>query len=211
MTDRSGTALGDPPTDMTGFPRWRLRKTQCMWRAHTVGRSPWWFSSDDRGRFNLAPPHGACYLATDVVTALRERFGPELVTMRMVSAAATAETVVSQLFPPKQRQLADATHPDATQFGVTRELFTVVGDRYQLTRRWATALHANGARGIRYQSRFTSTANANAFALFDDAGLHDWPADSNPLPGAEACAQAGLAVLAPPTRRQVRIVDTPQI
>jgi hypothetical protein len=45
--------------------------------------------------------------------------------------------------------------------------------------------------------------------LFDAAGLHDWPADLDPISGTEACAEAGLVVLALPTRRQLRIVDPP--
>ena len=209
MTDRTTIALGEPPLELTGFPRWRLRKTTRLWRAHTVGRSPWWFGSDDTGRFNLARPSGTCYLATDIVTALRERFGPELVAQGLISAAAAGETVVSQLTVPKERHLADTTHVDAAGFGVTRELFTIAGGRYELTRRWAAALHGAGGAGIRYQSRFTSTARANALALFDAAGQHDWPSDPYGLAGTEACAQAGLTVLAPPTRRQLRIIDPP--
>lgn len=209
MTDRSAIALGDPPTQLADFPRWRLRKRQTMWRAHTAARSPWWFGSDNTGRFNLSTPHGTCYLATDITTALRERFGPALVAQGLISATAAAETLVSHLNPPKERQLADTTHAQAVRFGLTRELFTIAADGYELTRRWAAALHAAGAAGIRYQSRFTSTARANAFALFDTAGQHDWLNDPAPIPGTQACAAADLTVLALPTRRQVRIIRPP--
>jgi RES domain len=209
LTDRRRLALGDPPTDLAGFPRWRLRKQQRMFRAHTLGLSPWWFASGDAGRFNLPKPHGTCYLAIDVATALRERCGPELVELGLVSADFAARTMVSRLSVPRERQLADACHQSAAHFGVTRELFTIAVPSYTLTRKWAAAFHATGAGGIRYKSRFTTTARANAVALFDAAGERDWPPDPAPLPGTTACTQAGLTVAARPTRRQLRIIEPP--
>ena len=209
LRDRHRVALGDPPDDLTGFPRWRLRKQQRMFRAHTLGLSPWWFASDDTGRFNLAEPNGTCYLATDITTAIRERCGPELVQLGLVSADFAERTVVSRLTVPRERQLADACHESAVDFGVIRELFTVAGPGYALTRKWAAALHSTSVGGIRYQSRFTTAARPNAFALFNSAGEHNWAADPAPCSGTQACAQAGTTVAARPTRRQLRIVGPP--
>ena len=93
MSDsRQRPALGAPPAELSRFPRARLTSDTVLYRAHTRGRSPWWFSSDLSGRFDLLAPHGTCYLATDVETALRERFGHELVELGVVSFEAAART-----------------------------------------------------------------------------------------------------------------------
>lgn len=178
-----------------------------MRRAHRTGRSPWYFSSDDYGRFNLPAPAGTCYLAADMHTALRERFGHDLVEHGLISWEFATETVVSTLSVPRQRQLADLCADDAVKFGVTREIFTLASDSYAKTRQWARSLHNNGSRGIRYQSRFTTGAQPNAYALFDVEGERDWPTDSNPLPGPAACAEVGITVQRRPTRRQLRIIE----
>ena len=79
--------------------------------------------------------------------------------------------------------------PGGCGLRVTREMFTAAGRATRSPRRWAAALHAAGAAGIRYQSRFTTTARANAFGLFDVAGSNDWPAHLDPISGTEACAE----------------------
>ncbi|WP_141564522.1 hypothetical protein [Mycolicibacterium palauense] len=65
-------------------------------------------------------------------------------------------------------------------------------------------------RGLRYQTRFTTGPRPNAVALFDQAGVHDWPLDQQPTPGVAACRQAGLNAAQNPTRRYVTIVDPPR-
>ena len=205
---RQRPALGPPPADLNGFPRSRLNTDAPLYRAHARGRSPWWFSSDLSGRFDLMPPHGSCYLATDVETALRERFGHELVELGVVTFEAAARTEVSTLRTPAPRWLANTCARAAATFGMTREIATT--PNYALTQAWAAALFATGRHtGVRYQTRFTTSPSANAAALFDTAGQQDWPTDPRPLGGVRACHQAGITAARRPARRQVRIVAVP--
>jgi len=212
---RRGVALADPPDDLSSFPDFQLRKGRKLFRAHRAGCGPWWFASDDQGRFNVAPPFGTCYLATDQETALRERLGRDMVKLNVVSAGWAAETAVSRLTVQAGGKLADTCHEDAVRYGATREIATHTGRKYAKTRGWAEAFHRWRFRGVRYESRFTTVAMPNAIALFDDAGdaglatAKNWPADPDPVSGEDACRQAGLTVYSPPTSRQVRIRSTP--
>lgn len=209
MSDsRQRTALPLPPADLTRFPRSRLLPGAPLYRAHTVGTSPWWFSADLSGRFDLLQPDGTCYLATDVATALRERFGHELVRQGTITFQAASRTQVSTLQVPAARWLANTCSPAAANFGLTRKIATCPS--HQLPQAWAAALFEGGRHaGIRYQTRFAAGAVPNAAALFDAAGEHDWATDPRPVQGVQACAAAGLAVAHRPTRRQVRIVQPP--
>lgn len=202
---RQERALSNPPADLTGFPKWRLRPNFALRRAHRAGFSPWWFSSDLSGRFDLVSPSGTCYLATDTKTALREKFGHELVEQGTVSFNSAAQTEVSALTVPTGRWIADCCHDDAARFGLTRELGTCAV--YELPQDWAMALHRGGHPGLRYQTRFTTGPRPNAVALFDDAGLHDWPLDPAPVSGVQACADAGIEVAGLPTLAQLRVID----
>lgn len=207
-TSRQRLALGSPPADLAGFPRTGLRPDTDLQRAHTVGNHPWWFSSDPSGRFDLIRPNGTCYLATDVSTALRERFGHDLVQQGVVTFQAAARTCVSTLRVPVRRWLANTCSPAAATFGMTREIATCPS--YELPQAWAAAFFRGGRHaGIRYRTRFSTGTAANAVALFDAAGHHDWPVDPNPVAGVPACAQGGITVAHRPTRRQVRVVTPP--
>lgn len=205
---RQQLALGNPPPQLAGFPRWRLRPHHQLTRAHRAGNSPWWFSSDLSGRFDLVDPHGTCYLGTDTATALRERFGHELVNQGTIPFTTAAQTEVSALQVPASRLLADSCHANAAQFGLTRELGTCPD--YDRPQSWAAAFHQDGHRGVRYQTRFTTGPKPNAVALFDDAGLQDWPVDPKPISGVDACTEVGIEVADLPTRTQLRIIDPPK-
>ncbi|BBZ09331.1 hypothetical protein MDOR_35000 [Mycolicibacterium doricum] len=205
---RQKPAIGMPPPDLSGFPKWRLRPSFIFTRAHGAGKSPWWFSCDLSGRFDLAAPLGTCYLANDAKTALRERFGHDLVEQGVVTWKAAHNTQVSRLQVPAGRWLANSCHDDAAAYGATRELGTCAD--YDIPQSWAAALHDHRFRGLRYQTRFTTGPRPNAVALFDQAGVHDWPLDQQPTPGVAACRQAGLNVAQNPSRRHVTIVDPPR-
>jgi hypothetical protein len=197
-----------PPSDLSRFPRSRLRAEVHLFRAHTATKSPWWFSSDLSGRFDLIPPNGTCYLATDTATALRERFGHDLVRQGVVTVEAAARTQVSKVQVPAARWLANTCARNAVDFGMTREIGT--SPTYDIPQSWAAAFFATGKHaGIRYQTRFTTGSAPNAVALFDDAGQRSWSTDPHLLSGADACDRAGIEVAHPPTRRQVRIVQPP--
>lgn len=209
MSDsRQRPALGPPPSDLSRFPRSRLREDAPLYRAHTVNKSPWWFSSDASGRFDLTQPNGTCYLATDIATALRERFGHDLVSQGVVTFAAAARTQVSELRVPLPRWLANACARKAVEFGMTREIGTCPA--YDMPQAWAAAFFGTGKHaGIRYQTRFTTSPAPNAVALFDGAGQRNWSTDPCAIGGAQACAQVGIKVEHPPTRRQVRLIEPP--
>lgn len=205
---RQRPALGLPPSGLLRFPRSRLKADAPLYRAHTVNRSPWWFSSDLSGRFDLIQPNGTCYLSIDLATALRERFGHDLVRQGLVTFEAAARTQVSELRIPAPRWLANTCSRNAAAFGMTREIGTC--PTYDIPQAWAAALFATERHaGIRYQTRFTTGPAPNAVALFDDAGQRNWPTDPDALGGVQACARAGIKVAHPPTRRQVRIVQPP--
>lgn len=204
---RQEPAIGAPTADLSDFPRWRLRPSFVLRRAHRAGVSPWWFSSNLSGRFDLLDPLGTCYLATDTKTALRERFGHDLVEQGVVTFKTAAETAVSALQVPAGRWLADSCHDGAAAFGMTRELGTCPD--YDVPQGWASAFSDAQFRGVRYQTRFTTGPRPNAVALFDSAGQRDWPTDPEPVGGVQACTEAGLIIAQTPTRRQVRIVDPP--
>lgn len=207
-TGRQRGALIGPPSDLSGFPRSRLLPSKLLFRAHTAGRSPWWFSSSLKGRFDLIKPNGTCYLATDVDNALRERFGHDLVRQGVVTFEAAANTQVSKVQVPSARQLANTCSRDAAKFGMTREIGTY--SSYAISQLWAAAIFAAGRySGIRYQTRFTTGAAANAVALFDVAGQQHWPVDPSPVDGVQACIEGGIKVARRPTRRQVRTVQPP--
>lgn len=193
---REEQALGAPPGDLAGFPHWLLRRTRSVWRAHRRDRSPWWFASDLGGRFDLAAPHGTCYLAAGYVAAARERWGERLSRRGYVMQAMADETVVSTLAVPRSHRLADVTSPDAARHGVTREINTAVP--YAVPQQWAAAFHAAGFAGVRYEARFSTGPEDLSFALFGAAGAADWPADPSPRSGADVAAQAGVQVLAVP-------------
>jgi len=204
---RQKQALDNPPPQRVGFPRWRLRPHHELKRAHRAGNSPWWFSSDLSGRFDLISPFGTCYLATDTDTALREKFGHELVNQGTIPFTTAAQNQVSALHVPTAKWIADCCHTNATHFGLTRELGTCPD--YDIPQTWAAALHHDGHRGLRYQTRFTTGPRPNAIALFDDAGLLDWPLDPDPISGVQACDEVGIEVANMPTRAQLQIIQPP--
>ena len=202
---RTGLGLRKPPADISGFPTKQVRKGKVLYRAHHKNNSPWWFASDDGGRFNLDPPSGTCYLAIDEETALRERLGRGTIKRGMVSQGFADETVVSQVSVFKGGRVANTCHREATNYGMTREIATYARRGYGLTRHWARRFHAERLRGILYESRFTTITAPNAYALFDSAGPKSWPDDPAPASGADACRRAKLKVYAPPSVKMLRV------
>lgn len=200
---RRRLGLNRPRADITGFPVRTLRKGRALRRAHHRDFGAWWFASDTGGRFNLDPPNGTCYLAVDEETALRERLGP---TTGVVSYGWADETRVSTLQVHRGGRVANTCDQQAALYGMTREIATYTGRRYRLTRMWANKFHEHGLRGVLYESRFTTVARANSFALFDTEGAKSWPEDPDPATGVDACRRAGLTVETPPTIGTLRIL-----
>lgn len=154
--------LGEPG-DLTGFPA--VAPPKLMVRVCRAAQHTWWFSADGSGRFDLAPPQGTCYLATDAYAAIREatRLGP-------VSTAWVLARELREVAPPDPNaRLAATTRQAAGRYGVTTELATVVP--YDLPRRWATAFHAHGFNGIRHQLRHDQRARPSGLSSSEAAAL----------------------------------------
>jgi hypothetical protein len=181
--------LGEPG-DLTAFPA--VAPPKRMVRVCRAVQDTWWFSADGSGRFDLAPPRGTCYLATDAYAAIREatRLGP-------VSSLWVQARELREVAPPDPNaRLAATTRQAAGRHGVTTELATVVP--YDLPRRWAAAFHAHGFDGIRHQLRHDQRARPSGIALFGSTGKggHD---DGRPTTLTVAAVEAtGVRVLGPP-------------
>jgi hypothetical protein len=184
-----GITLSEP-SDLTGFP-----VTPPPTRLHRVCREvngTWWFSCDGSGRFDLEPPEGTCYFATDLYAAIREasRLGP--VTPRWI-----VEREARGVAPPDPRaRLAATTRKSAGAYGLTQELATLVP--YDLPRRWAKAFRAHGMDGIRHQLRHDPRARPGGVSLFGGAGAGPAPEGERRRLDVQAVQAAGVRVIEPP-------------
>jgi hypothetical protein len=194
-----------PSVPLSGFPTRQITRSDPLQRAHTAAYGPWWFGSDGTGRFDLVVPRGTCYLASSAVVAVRERLGIVLGGEPVVAASLLEGVVVSTLYLPEDRDLADVEAQAATRFGVTRELETMVP--YAIPQTWARALDAAGFEGVVYGPRFT-TGDAASYAIFGPAGTADWPVDPKPV-AAAAVPEAPVAV-DPPRRWDLTVVRPPR-
>lgn len=205
MSSREQVAQAGPPPSLAGFPVHELRPTTALFRAHRADRGPWWFGSDGSGRFDLPAPRGACYVALDPASAVRERVGPVLAAARAVPESLLEDVVVSRVALPAARDVADLQSRAAGEYGVTRELETMVP--YAVPQAWARALDRAGHQGVRYGPRFTP-GDCSAVALFDDAGARDWAVDDAPAPAAQV--PGGPAIVPTPRRADLTVVRPPR-
>jgi hypothetical protein len=153
-----------------------------------------------------APPDGTCYLARDEVSAFRERLGERLSALGLLTASEADSIMVSGLRVPRELRLADTCHGSAVSFGLTREIATVTP--YAPSQQWAAAFHAAGMRGVRYESRFSTVARANAVAVFGSGGASDWPTAES-RSGRAVAEDAGIRVLPRPRSRSLRLIFPP--
>lgn len=204
---RSEAALR-APGDLNGFPTSRSTPA-VLYRAHNPARSPWWFSSDGSGRFDLRGAEGTCYLASDVATGIRESFGPLLDDDQAISERQARSKIVSIVSVGDTDGFANLGSKRAAWFGAIRELSTT-GD-YELTGRWAAALRALPVDGIHYASRFTSGERGNAWAVFGPGGVDDAREVTQLgfLTGADACKRARITVVPNTTSDSLTILEPP--
>jgi len=194
-----------PPTLLKAeFPRREYPSGTELFRSHSHGRGPWWFSSSGDGRFDLAAPKGTCYVAEAEVTTLLEAWAG----MQVVPGYLVEERDTSRLRLPSDVTVADLTSNRAIQFGVTAEIFTTTD--YPQTQLWASAFHKAGFGGIRYWARHDLAHTAACVALFgpggaakasagyDDFGTDHLPDRTDLLNTLEV--EAGIGVLAVPPR-----------
>ena len=203
--NREVVAQQPPSVPLDGFPTRRLTPGDALRRAHTAAHGPWWFGSRGDGRFDLPHPRGTCYLASSSVVALRERLGVVLGARPVVPASLLENVVVSTLHLPHDQDVADLESQEATRFGVTRELETMVP--YAVPQAWARAFDAAGIGGVTYGPRFT-TGDAVSYAIFGPAGAVDWPVDPEPVAAVEV---PGAPVpVEPPRRWDLTVVRPPR-
>lgn len=189
--------LGEPG-GLAGFPTGAPPKR--LFRVCQVSHDTWWFSSNGSGRFDLTPPQGTCYLATDAYAAIREatRLGP-------VSSLWVQSRELREVAPPDPNmRLAATTRQAAGRYGVTTELATVVP--YDLPRRWATAFHAHGFDGIRHQLRHDQRARPSGIALFGATGAGSHLSGRRTTTTIAAVEATGVQVLAPPRSTALTVV-----
>jgi len=212
---RERTALAKPSKQrLAGFPRFALTPSKKLFRAHRRAKSPWWFSSDGTGRFDLTGSRGTCYLADAAAAALREALGESLVKAGVIDFAELDPRVVSVLRVQSPLSLADTTSPTAANHGITKEISTV---SYSVPQAWARAwahegidgegIDGAGMDGVRYAGRFSTAHRDRCYALFGPAGASSAPADPAPLPAATVAEKSGIRVVNRP--RSVTVVDPP--
>jgi hypothetical protein len=207
---REEPAQQGPPSELGGFPAYRLPATATLYRAHLATNGPWWFSSEG-GRFDLERPRGTCYLATSAIAALRERLGPVLARRTTLPASALDAVVVSRLQVAEHQhaggvRLANLRSSRAALFAVTRELESMTP--YDVPRSWARAFDAVRFDGIRYGPRF-SPGGASAVGLFGPAGEdHDRPVDPRPVAAREVPRAPTSVHL--PRRSDLSVIDPPR-
>ncbi|MFT8636743.1 MAG: RES family NAD+ phosphorylase [Pseudoclavibacter sp.] len=193
----------NPDRDLSGFPSRQLTPDDTLYRAAARTRNPGYFAADDSGRFNLRPPRGTLYSATDLDTAVREKVREAAVAAGIISRRLANSFRVVAFAAPAVRA-ADLAARTAARFGVIRELAAM--DDYDIPRRWATAFDESGFGGVHYGSRFT-TGEPSAWGIFGAAGEHDLTVTAQ-IEGSEACEQVGIAVTPPiPSADSVDLLD----
>jgi hypothetical protein len=150
------------------FPARALLAGRRLWRV--ARHSPSWFCSAGDCRFDLRPPRGTCYLATDELTGLLEVLGPGVVGMVVPPSLLAGRTLFGLDLAAPVR-LANTTSRRAA--GVTNQLAAMTP--YGVPRAWASTFRAAGFDGIAYRARFDPGPPARGVALFGRAGEAGWP------------------------------------
>jgi hypothetical protein len=180
-----------------------------LFRVVRAGNAPWWFDSSGAGRFDLASPHGTCYLATEDVVALVEVIGGD-VRDGVVARSFVEARRLRELRVPFVHRLALLAHRGARRFGVTAEIHTVVP--YDVPQRWAAELDAAGFDGVAYRARHDPSGRGTSVALFGRTGERtSWRRGraqriSTALLG-RLRSEFGVAVADVPVSAQLRLLD----
>lgn len=197
---RGDEGLAEPPKSLVGFPSVSFEPSKDLFRAVTPGNGVWWFGYKGDQRFDLYPPNGTCYVATDQETAIREKL-----RRRILGHGLTPDVVkeieVHRLHLPRPGDFANTGHQQAARHGVSRELSTTTD--YSLTREWAVGFFEAKLDGIYYASRFTSEMACNALAVFDGWKEKQYGSEGV-LVGLQAVRAAKMDDLLPPAMKSKR-------
>ena len=197
-----------PPSiskDFAQFPRVDLKSRDVVYRAFADFRQPGWYSSDGSGRFDLSAPRGTLYVADTVKAAVRERLSGMFDAENRVAFTLVNDMAVADL-SITATGCADLGAEDLDQFGVTRELDTMVP--YGIPRQWAHRFASAKMGGIHYGTRSTRGA-MNAWAVFGNAGQSMVKERGGRLDYITACDKAGLTILGKPISMVGAAVATP--
>ncbi|MGW8566969.1 RES domain-containing protein [Isoptericola sp. NPDC055881] len=189
--------------DLAAFPHKRIQAGRLWYRQHHL--PPWYFSSNRKGRFDLDPPRGTCYLASRPEAAAREFIGADVADAGFVAAALLRDRYVSALTLPRDMRLAHTQHQDAISHGViSNELCHMTP--YDVPQAWARAFDAAGFDGIWHTLRFSTTV-PRGMALFGTAGGADWPVDPHPTPLRTVVDSMRISVLDTPSLAETTVVQ----
>jgi hypothetical protein len=188
--------LRSPPGELAGFPAYQLEPTRILYGIHRKGRSPWWFSNDGSGRFDLSGGQGTCYVAERPIGAFIEVFR----TGTLIPDAEVQVRLLASLRVSSEAMLADCTAGESRRFGVTDAIHSQ--PEYDLTRAWAQALADAGFDGFLYRLSHDPSTSELGLALFGGAGEHELAVESSgpiaPEIVEEARARFGLLVIPVP-------------
>jgi hypothetical protein len=189
--------LGEPPSDLSGFPAWTLSADQTLARIHRIGKDVRFFGAFGDSRFDLRSPRGTLYLAQTAVGSFIEVFR----AVPYVPQAEVDARLLASVRVPQTRRLADCTSARARRFGVTAAIHSTRD--YALCQRWAEALTGAGFAGIRYLVGHDPSAREVGLALFGEEGVDDSliVAEDGPIPPDlldEVRSRFGILVLPSP-------------
>jgi hypothetical protein len=202
LSAEPSVTLGSPG-DLAGFPA--TRPPKLLHRVCRRAHGTWWFSADGSGRFDLRPPHGTCYFATDAYGAIRaaSRLGP--VSDAWV-VARDLRVVQGALAGIAELRLAATTHKRAGRYGITNELITIVP--YTLPQKWAAAFREHGFGGVRHLLRHDQRGRPRGVSVFGAAGAGKENGGDDRRPLDEATVRgAGVVVIATPSSSVLNVVD----
>lgn len=190
--------LGEPPSDLSGFPAWTLSPDLTLARIHRVGKDARFFGSSGDYRFDLQSPRGTLYAAETAVGSFIEVF-------RAVPFLAQDEVdarLLAGLRVPGDRRLADCTSSRARRFGITAAIHSTPD--YALCQRWAEAFAGAAFAGIRYRVSHDPSMTEIGLALFGDEGVDESLGvdGDGPIPASvldEARTRFGIVVLPAPS------------
>ncbi len=176
---RERISLEAPPTDVATLAIGpSIGGTESLVRCtRSVFDSPWYFSADGSGRFDLEDPEGTCYLASDIVGALRETLGPDYMRGNLVAESFFINRTLWELLPRSTGltdHIANLLDDGWNFIGLTNEIFDI--SSYILPRAWADCFRRAGWEGIRVRLRHLLSSERYGVALFGPAGAQ--PRDS---------------------------------
>lgn len=177
---RQRSAQLPPVCNLSGFPSTHLNTDLYRVAGRQPGGGPlgpWWFGSSGRGRFDLGPPRGTCYLGLDYLVGLLECIGgSETLTVNglVIEEDVLRSLVLWSVRYPSPLSAADLVDVRARGLGVTNELCSMTP--YTIPQQWAEALADAGHQGILYRTRFDVRPAAGGVAIFGQAGAHNFHA-----------------------------------